>query len=539
MAGYLGNVKLKERGIKINFTPQQVQEYVRCSKDPVYFIKKFVKITNVDAGIINFDLYDYEQRVVETITKNRFVILKFPRQSGKSITVIAYLLWYILFNPYVSVALLNFKQKKAVELLGRLRLAYEFLPLWIQQGIIEWNKGNIELENGSKILADATSGPSVRGGSYNLVVLDEFAHVPNHIADDFFKSTFPTISSGKTTKMIIVSTPKGLNSFYKMWMDAIEKRSPFLPMDIHWSETPGRDEAWAKEQRNIFGEEGFEQEYGGEFLGSSNTLITGTKLRMLAFKNPLHAENGLKVYENPLADHRYVLCGDTAEGKQLDYSAFIVVDVTIAPYKIVAVYRSNIISPLLLPEVISNVGHRYNDAFVLIEMESVGRQVSESLHFDLEYDNILTTIMKGRNGQALSAGFAKNAQLGVKMTPPVKKTGCANLKTLIEMDQLVFVDFDIISELSTFVRDGKAFKADDGYNDDLVMCMVILSWLVSQKYYKEMMDNDIRNKLKGEQEMMLEHDMLPFGFIVDGQEEEGERISGDVWFPAGHMGDVY
>lgn len=539
MAGYLGNPKLRERGVVIKYTPQQIKEIYKCSKDPIYFIRNYIKIINVDEGIIFFNMYPYEEKVVNIVNENRFTILKFPRQSGKSITIIAYLLWYILFSRYVSVALLNFKLKKAMELLGRLRLAYEELPMWMQQGLVEWNKSNIELENGSKILADATSGTAVRGGSYNLVVLDEFAHVPNHIADDFFKSTYPTISSGKTTKMVVVSTPKGLNSFWKMWTAATEKRSQFIPMDIHWSETPGRDEAWAKHQIEELGEEGFEQEYGGEFLGSSDTLISGTKLRMLAWKNPIHSQNFLDVYENPLVSHKYVLCCDTAEGKQLDFSAFLVFDITQMPYKIVAKYRSNMISPLLFPEVISAVGHRYNDAFVLIEIESVGRQVAESLHYDLEYDNILNTVMKGRNGQALSAGFVKNNQMGLKMTPPVKKTGCANLKTLIEMDQLIFVDFELISELSTFVRDGKSFAADDGNNDDIAMCAVIFSWLVSQKYFKEMMEKDIRSKLKEEQEMMLEHDMLPFGYILNGQEEEGERISGDVWFPAIPLSDVY
>ena len=220
---YLGNPNLKGPGVKIEFTKEQVEEYVKCANDPIYFIKHYIKIVTLDKGLVPFELYDYQEDIVSKIHNNRYVIAKLPRQSGKSTTVIAYILHYILFNQNMSVAILANKQTTAREMLSRLKLAYEYLPTWLQQGILEWNKGSIQLENGSKILASSTSASAVRGGSYNMLFLDEFAFVPGNIAEEFFSSVFPTITSGVSTKVLLISTPNGLNMFYKLWKGATKK----------------------------------------------------------------------------------------------------------------------------------------------------------------------------------------------------------------------------------------------------------------------------------------------------------------------------
>ena len=218
--GYLGNANLKAAGIELEFTKEQVSEYVKCAKNPDYFIREYVKVVSLDKGLVPFDLYSYQEDLVNTIHGNRFIIAKLPRQSGKSTTIVSYILHYVLFNQNMNVAILANKQATAREILSRLKMAYEYLPLWLQQGIIEWNKGSIELENGSKIIASSTSASAIRGGSFNLIFLDEFAHVPNNIAEEFFSSVYPTITSGQTTKVLMVSTPNGLNLFYYFWKNA-------------------------------------------------------------------------------------------------------------------------------------------------------------------------------------------------------------------------------------------------------------------------------------------------------------------------------
>lgn len=549
---YLGNPDLKNVKVNLDFTADQVSEIVRCSEDVVYFTETYIKIIHVDRGIVPFIPYDFQRQLLKIYQNNRFVIAKIARQSGKSITTIAYLLWYLLFNENVNVALLANKGNTARELLSRLQLAYMSLPKWMQQGIVVWNKGSIELENGSKIIATATSSSAIRGQSYNIIFLDEFAHIDSGMAEDFFRSSYPTISSGKTTKVFIVSTPKGLNLFYKLWSEATkkpgEKTSKFIPFEVNYDQVPGRDAEWRDQEiANLGSQEAFDQEYGTEFLGSSETLISGTKLRLLSFNRPMSSQNGLDVYQDPIVDtitddagltirspHKYVLCCDTAQGKQLDYSAFVVIDVTEVPYKLVAKYRSNIVSTILFPDIIYDIARKYNNAHVLIEIND-GRDVANTLQFELEYENILTCTTKGRAGQILSPGFNKNPQFGLKMTPPVKKLGCANLKTLVETDKLVFVDFDIISELSTFISQGNgkyAADEDSGAHDDLVMCLVIFAWLIQQKYFKELNDSDLRSRMLDEFESQMEHDMVPFGFIVLGNEDlEPEVASGDVWYP--------
>ena len=404
---YLGNPNLKRANVQQEWTKEEVEEYARCMKDPIYFIQNYIKIVNIDEGLVPFKMYDFQKEMVGTFHNNRFTICKLPRQSGKSTTIIAYLLHYVLFNPTVNVAILANKAATARDLLGRLQLAYEHLPKWLQQGVMSWNKGSLELENGSKILASSTSASAVRGGSYNIIFLDEFAYVPSNVAEQFFSSVYPTISSGKTSKVMIVSTPHGMNMFYKLWVDAEEQRNEYVPIEVHWSEVPGRDEAWKEQTIKNTSESQFNTEFECEFLGSIDTLISARKLRTLAFREPKQRNAGLDVYKPPEEGRTYFISVDVARGTSRDYSAFIVFDISEMPYTIAAKYRDNEIKPLVFPQKIYDVARVYNQAFVLIEVNDIGEGVANTMQFDLEYDNLVMASMRGRAGQVLGGGFFK------------------------------------------------------------------------------------------------------------------------------------
>jgi len=529
---YLGNPNLKKANTQIEFTQEQVLEFVKCQEDPVYFAKNYVKIINLDSGLTQFEPYHFQEKLINNFHKNRFNICKMPRQTGKSTTVVAYLLHYLIFNDSVNIGILANKAATARELLGRLATAYENLPKWMQQGIIAWNKGNIELENGSKILAASTSASAVRGMSFNILFLDEFAFVPNHIADSFFASVYPTITSGKSTKVIIVSTPHGMNHFYRMWHDAERSKNEYVPTDVHWSEVPGRDDRWRLQTIANTSEQQFKIEFECEFLGSVDTLIAPSKLKNFVYEHPLKRNAGLDVYDEVEENHDYVITVDVARGVSEDYSAFIVVDITSFPHKVVAKYRNNEIKPMLFPNIIYEVAKNYNGAYILCEVNDIGDQVASLLHYDLEYQNVLMCSMRGRAGQIVGQGFSgKKTQLGVKMSKTVKKVGSLNLKTMIESDKLLFKDYEIISELTTFISKHNSFEAEEGCNDDLAMCLVIYAWLVAQDYFKELTDQDIRKRLYEEQKNQIEQDMAPFGFIEDGLGNTSFVDSeGDRWF---------
>ena len=527
---YLGNPNLKGVGVSVDWTPEAVEDYKKCMESPLYFIKKYVQIVNVDRGLVPFDMCDFQEDMINNYHDERFVICKMPRQTGKSTTIISYLLHYVLFNAEVNVAILANKGAVARELLSRLQLAYEHLPKFLQQGVTVWNKGNIELENGSKILASATSGSAVRGSSFNIIFLDEFAHVPNTIAESFFTSVYPTISSGETTKVFIVSTPLGMNLFYKMWIDAEEKRNSYIPIEVHYTQVPGRDEKWRQETIKNTSEIQFNQEFLCEFLGSTRTLIDASKLRSMVFKKPILSTNGIDVYEEPIKKATYCMIVDTAQGKGQDYSAFSVFDVSQIPYRQVAKYRDNKISPMLYPNIIYQVGMRYNTAFILLEINDIGAQVAETLHYDLEYENVMITSMKGRAGQQIGGGFSKNIQLGIRTSKQLKRIGCATLKEMIETDKLIVPDFETIAELTTFASKHNSYEAEEGSHDDLAMTLVIFAWLVQQRYFKDMTDLDLRQKMYEDFEEQFEQDMIPFGIIDDGREEETYTDNtGQVW----------
>ena len=529
---YLGNPNLKKANVAVEFTQEQVIEFIKCKEDPVYFAKNYIKIVSLDEGEIPFNMYKFQEKLIENFHENRFNICRMPRQTGKSTTCVSYLLHYAVFNDNVNIAILANKASTAQDLLGRLQFAYEKLPKWMQQGIVSWNKRSLELENGSKIIAASTSASAVRGGSYNVIFLDEFAFIPNHIADDFFASVYPTISSGKSTKVLIVSTPKGMNHFYRMWHDAEKGKNEYIPTDVHWSEVPGRDAKWKAQTIANTSEQQFKVEFECEFLGSVDTLISAPKLRSMTYDDPIKRNAGLDVYKEPIKDHNYIMTVDVARGVEKDYSAFTIFDTTEFPYQLVAKYRNNQIKPMLFPNIIKDVAISYNRAFVLVEVNDLGEQVGQILHMDLEYDNILMCSMRGRAGQIVGQGFSgKKSQMGVKMSKTVKKTGCMNLKTLLEDDKLIINDYDIISELTTFIQKSNSFEAEDGCNDDLAMCLVIFAWLVMQEYFKEMSDQDVRKRIYEDQRDQIEADMAPFGFISDGL-EGGESFideNGDRW----------
>ena len=672
---YLGNPNLKKVNTPQEFTKKQILEYQKCAKDPIYFMETYIRIVSLDDGLVPFKMYDFQRHIVRTIHDNRFTICKLPRQSGKSTTTVSYLLHYALFNPNSNIAILANKSSTARDILGRVQLAYENLPKWMQQGVINWNKGNIELENKSVIVAAATSSSAIRGGSYNIIFLDEFAFVPANIAEQFFSAVYPTISAGTQTKMIIVSTPYGMNQFYKLWTDAENKRNDYVPIEVHWSEVPGRDEAWKEATIRNTSAEQFQQEFecvdgntivetedgkikiedlykkllkkrvgqmfrtntdnikilstsgfsnfngiqkvkrnlyqhiifddkseiktsinhpfgkdkilarnvkvgdylsskkvlynelvnekiflydpinvekenlyitngvvshNCEFLGSVNTLINPSKIKTLAYNDPIKSNAGLDIYEDPIKGNTYVCTVDVARGVSKDYSAFLILDVTQMPFKIVAKFRNNEIRPLLFPHTIEQVCKAFNHAHVLVETNDLGQQIAEALQFELEYDNLLMTTQRGRAGQILGAGFSgRGSGFGVKMTKQIKKIGCANIKTLIESDKVIIQDFNIIEEMSTFIRKGQSWQADDGANDDLMMCLVIFGWLSNQPFFKELTDTNARQMLYEEQQHLIEQDMAPFGFVDDGTpDHEKSEVDeyGTVWHPVVHKG---
>ena len=503
---------------KLNNVDSQRSTRIQESR---HYIHKIEKVDSVPVACIRVDSEDH-----------LFLCGKTFIPTHNSTTVVSYLLHYAVFNDNVNIGILANKAATARELLDRLQTAYENLPKWMQQGIISWNKGSLELENGSKILAASTSASAVRGMSFNILFLDEFAFVPNHIAESFFASVYPTITSGKNTKVIIVSTPHGMNHFYRMWHDAETGKNGYVFTDVHWSEVPGRDEEWKKQTIANTSEQQFKVEFLCEFLGSVDTLIAPSKLRNFVYDHPKTRNAGLDVYVDPGENCDYVVTVDVARGVGSDYSAFVVVDVTQFPHRVVAKYRDNEIKPMMFPSVIYEVAKSYNNAFILCEVNDVGDQVASILQYDLEYQNILMCSMRGRAGQIVGQGFSgKKTQLGVKMSKTVKKVGCLNLKTMIEEDKLIFNDYEIMSELTTFIQKHNSFEAEEGCNDDLAMCLVIYAWLVCQDYFKELTDQDVRKRLYEEQRNQIEQDMAPFGFISDGLDETSfVDNEGDRWF---------
>jgi hypothetical protein len=516
---YLGNVNLKKTNIVEEYNEDKIKEYIKCSQDIEYFLTKYIRIVNVDKGLIDFEPYDYQLKIARTVEQNRFTICKLPRQSGKTTIVAGILLWYILFNKEYNIGILAHKHSQSREILARLQLAYEWIPSWMQQGIAEWNKGSIKLENGSGVVTAATTGSALRGGSYNLIYLDEFAFIPSNMQEEFFRSVYPVITSGKTTKIVITSTPNGMNYFYKLWTDAEEGRNEYQRVAINWWDTPGRDEKWKEQTIRNTSELQFQQEFECEFLGSSNTLIRASKLRQLTFRTALEENEHLKVYAQPDKTRQYAMVVDTARGLGGDYSAYIIFDITNAPYTMAAVYRNNDISPLLFPDILYNMGKHYNYCPILVETNDIGQQVADILYHDLEYENLIFGTQNERDGQIISGGFAgRRMHYGVRTTKQVKRIGCSNLKNIIESDKLIVEDYNIIYELSRFIAVRQSYEADEGATDDLVMCCVLFAWMINQNIFKDANNIDIRQEILKHNLEMIEEQLLSFGYS-DGEED--------------------
>jgi hypothetical protein len=528
--GYLGNPNLKREGESVDWTPERMSEYLKCSQDPIYFIETYMKIVNVDDGLVNFKLYDYQKDMVRSMVENRMSIITTARQAGKSTTTCAFILWYVLFTPEKTVALLANKGDTAREILNKVQLAYQYLPKWLQQGIVEKNKGTILLENGSRVLAGSTSSDNIRGYTINLLFIDEAAFIENW--DEFFTSVFPTISSGKTTKVVLVSTPNGLNHFHKLWAEANTGRNSYNPIKVIWTQVPGRDEAWRKAVIEGMGndEEKFNQEYNVEFLGSSNTLINGQALKNLVHAIPIYTSQGLNKYAEPIESHVYVTLVDVSRGKGLDYSAFSIIDVTKMPYQQVVTFRNNLVSPSDYAKMLLPILQTYNNSVVLVELNDIGEEVSRILYDEYEYEGVLFTENAGRAGKRICGGFGgKGIDMGIRTTNPLKAAGCAMLKLLIEQQQLVVHDFETIHELSTFSRKGNGYQAEPGKHDDLVMGLVFFAWMTNQTFFKELTDINTLIRLREKTDQELEEDLTPFGFLIDGQDDPGEEQAPAGW----------
>lgn len=524
---YLGNPLIKAANISVQFTPEQVEEYLKCSSDPIYFLEKYIKIVHVDRGLIPFEMYPFQRNIVRTIHDNRFTICKLPRQSGKSTTMVSYLLHHVLFNQDKKVAILANKLSTARELLQRLKKSYENLPKWLQQGIVEWNKLSIQLENGSKVIASSTSSSAVRGDTYSIILLDEFAFIPNNIAEDFFNSVYPTISSGESTKVVIVSTPKGMNMFYKMWKNAENGKNSYVPIEVFWNEIPGRDEKFKKETIQNTSERQWMQEFECQFLGSEDTLISSAKLATMPFEDPIRSTiEGISIFEDPKKDSVYIMCVDTCRAQGADYHAFTIIDVTTMPYKMVSKFRNNTLPVLMYPTIVEKMAKHYNNAYVLVEINDVGSEVADILYQEMEYENVVMISNRGKKGQKADGGFGDRGtvQFGIRTSYQIKKLGCSVLKEMVEQDKLLVSDLDVISEMSTFISKGISYEASEGHHDDLVDTLILFSWLTTQSYFREIIDIDTRKKLYEKRLMELEQSLSIFGFIDDGiQDFEEEK----------------
>jgi len=535
---FLSNPKLKKAGVPIEFTAEQIMEISKCAQDPIYFIEHYIKIVNLDEGLMQITLRDYQKDIIATYKDNRYVICKLPRQTGKTTCTTGYILWYVLFQQHKTVGVLAQKEKIANEILAKIKLAYENLPMFIQQGVLEWNKSTIAMENGCRIICETTSSGSIRGFMINLLYLDEFAHVPSNVADEFFTSVWPTISSGKTSQMIMTSTPNGMNMFYKFWQEAVKQKTKpeewngFVAKEVQYTAVPGRDEKWAAQERRILGERKFAQEVLCEFIGSSHTLISGKKLRELTTKDPIKVEmeTRLKVYQDPIPNHAYVLSADPSEGKELDYHCFTIFDVTTDVWTIVAKFRDNEIDTLLFASSIYQAAIHYNNAYCIVENNSIGALVLKELVEELDYDNCFFSL--AYQGDQTVQQTAKAKIPGVKSTKRTKMQGCNKLKLLVETNQLLVEDFDMVEELSTFVlqKTGQ-YAAESGYNDDTVSTLWLFSWLTNQTVFKDITDLNLRKKLYAERLVRMEEQMPAMPVIESNayRPVPMRKVGNDLW----------
>lgn len=522
---FRGNDKLRPAGIPVEMTAEQMREYIKCMEDPVYFCDRYIKIIDVDTGLIDFHPYDYQKKMIQTFDKKRFSVVMAPRQCGKTTAVAGFIIWSLLFKPAYAMGVMANIMSKAQGILERVELAYENLPKWMQQGVKVWNKRSILLENDSSVFASATTAAGLRSNSLSCILLDEFAHVARNIQLAFFTSTYPVITSGTETKVIMISTPNGMEMFAKTWADAKEKKNGYTPIQVHWWDTPGRDKAWKEEVIRNTSKDQFRVEYECQIVGSTNTLIDPNVLMTLRAREPIRKTDDIAIFEEPIKGHVYMLVADSARGIGGDYSAFVVVDITKMPYRLVATYRDNTIKPIQYPNYINHAAQIYNEAYVLPETND-GTQIVDLLIDELNCPNVLTTASSGRAGVILE-GESKPMP-GIRTTKGVKRMGCFNLKTLVENQKIVIESQDVISELCSFTSQHNSFEAELGTHDDLVMCLVLFSWASAQAAFKEISGTE-RASLENISEENLTHmekEKLVIGLVnagdLDDKDDQAE-----------------
>ena len=504
---YLGNPNVKRDGIVQEWTQDLVKEYARCMSDPVHFAENYCKVISLDRGLVPFKLYPYQRDMFEVFNEHRFNIVLACRQSGKSISACAYLLWFALFHSEKTVAVLANKGATAREMLSRITLMLENIPFFLQPGTKALNKGSLEFSNNSRIIAAATSGSSIRGLSVNLLYLDEFAFVER--AAEFYTSTYPVVSAGKDTKIIVTSTANGIgNTFYKIWEGATQGVNEFHPFRVDWWDVPGRDDDWKVQTIANTSQLQFDQEFGNTFFGTGDTLINAETLmsfRALPHKKALEGGD-LLVYEEPQKGHDYIMTVDVSKGRGQDYSTFNLIDISVHPFAQVAVYRNNTISPLLFPNLIYKYAKFYNDAYVVIEANDQGSLVCNGLYHDLEYENM-----------HVESAIKANA-LGIEVNRKVKRLGCSAIKDILENHKLKVVDENTILEISTFVAKGQSYEASEGNHDDLMMNLVMFGYFSSSQYFSDMTDISLKDMIFKQKMKEIEDDMIPFGYIDDGSD---------------------
>ena len=479
---YLGNPNVRGADVEHPWTKAELVEYKKCLVDPKYFAKKYCKVIHLDKGLIPFNLYPYQEKMFDSFTDNRFNIVLACRQSGKSIAVVAYLLWYAIFKGEQVVGVLANKNAIAREMLARITLMLENLPFFLQPGCTILNKGSIGFSNNSRIIAAATSSSSIRGMSLNLVYLDEFAFVEN--ATEFYTSTYPVISSGKTSKIIITSTANGIgNMFHKLYEGAIQGTNEFKSIRVDWWDVPERDDKWKQMTVENTSQLQFDQEFGNSFHGTGNTLITADILLALRAMEPEEYQSNVKIWDQPKEGHTYQMFVDVSRGRGQDYSTFTVIDVSENPFVQVCTYRDNMISPLLFPDMIYKYATHYNECYVVVESNDAGQVVCNGLYYDLEYENVFVESMIKANA------------IGVTMTAKTKRIGCSNIRDIMAQHKLIIKDEETIREMSTFVAKGSSYQADHNAHDDLMMNLVMFGWFTSTPFFAESTDVNMKHML--------------------------------------------
>lgn len=496
----------------------EMLEWIKCSIDPIYYCKKYITITLADGGLSKFKMFKYQEEMVELFENNRFTVCCLGRQLGKTTVVAAYLIWVTHFHETKQCAVLANKADQAQEIMERIQQSYESLPLFLKPGVRVYNKRSVTFSNKAKVFSGASSKSSVRGRSISILYWDEAAFTPND--NEFYESIYPTISSGKETKLILTSTPNGKRGvFYKLWSSP---DNGFAKIKAIWSDNPTRDEEWKNATIAATSSEQFAQEFCCEFRGSQNSLISMSTMVDLFHINPIKKnDSGLKIFKTVQPNHVYFISVDTSRGLGGDYHAFSVIDITEKNnYEVVATFRNNSLSPLIYPTLIYNVAQEYNNSFVLVELNDIGEQVANILYYDLEYENVIMTITD-KSRQVI--GFSADSKPGVRTSTTVKSVGCSNLKTLVEKNKLTLNDENIIDELANFVPKGKSFEADSGSTDDLVITLVLFAWATTQRYFIDMTDIDLRKQLLQDRDNYSSEDVMPFGII----ENEFGEYSGD------------